>query len=341
MLLFAISINVAAVTRWLAPIVHPSRSHAYYGLINSVFMSSFSVFPAVSLQSLAPGLQHRRGIRLCLWTMTVVFVVVVEVLYRYIYMGDYFIEFLSKKVQFNEDIWLNNCDSVPLRTALGHLTMAGHVFLTVNCLWWLYHATSGVRRGRHVQSIKDKIVGPARRAPWRERWERWQEPLRLANGLASLVFMWLFLVFWIVYREDVRTRAGSADEDSEWTFGQVLSLATWAPVGVELVTVYICKLPLSPVSLLRFLVSACLLMMEIYSDESKDDDAEKPRVSGYEWECPSASSSEGQLYSKRMFEGKPETISLDDEATFRRPLDDPLSSPLPSTYARVRTHDFA
>lgn len=256
MLLFAISINVAAVTRWLAPIVHPNRSHAYYGLINSVFMSSFSVFPAVALQALAPGLQHRRGIRLCLWTMTVVFVVVVEVLYRYIYMGDYFIEFLSKKVQFNEDIWLNNCDSVDLRAQLSHLTMAGHIFLTVNCLWWLYHATSGVRRGRHVQSIKDKLVNSARRAPWRERWERWQEPLRLANGLTSLLFMWLFLVFWIVYREDVRLRAGSADEDSEWTFGQVLSLATWAPVGVELVTVYICKFGV------LFSVSACMLTLD-------------------------------------------------------------------------------
>lgn len=247
-LIFAISINVAAVTRWLAPIVHPNRSHAYYGLINSVFMSSFSVFPAVSLQSLAPGLRHRRGVRLCLWSLTIVFVVVVEVLYRYIYLGEYFFAFWSKEAQFNEDIWLENCDSVPLRITLGYLTMVGHIFLTINCLWWLYHATSGVRRGRHVQGLKDKLARPEARAPWRARWERWQEPLRLANGLVSLVFMWLFLVLWTVYREDVRRRSGSADQDSEWTFGQVLSLATWAPVGVELITVYICAFSSSPTS---------------------------------------------------------------------------------------------
>lgn len=36
-------------------------------------------------------------------------------------------------------------------------------------------------------------------------------------------------------------KAGQADEDGEWTFGQVLSLTTWVPIGIELISVYICK----------------------------------------------------------------------------------------------------
>lgn len=36
-------------------------------------------------------------------------------------------------------------------------------------------------------------------------------------------------------------KAGEADEDDDWTFGQVLSLTTWIPIGIELITVYICK----------------------------------------------------------------------------------------------------
>lgn len=327
------------MTRWLAPIVHPNSSHAYYGLLNSVFMSSFSVFPAISLQSLTPGFHHRRGIRLSLWSLTIVFVVVVEVMYRYIYMGDYFLQFWNQKVQFNEDIWLEHCDSLPLRVAMGYLTMVGHVFLTINCLWWLYHALSGVRRGRHVRRIKDKLANPKKRVLWRERWEQWQVYLRLANGFASLVFMWFFLVLFTAYREDVRKRAGPADQDSEWTFGQVLSLATWAPVGVELITVYLCGSLLPRLLNLYLVKTFVLIYMLFYPDESKEDDTQKRPASFYMVESPS--SSESHLHDKRLFAQTLETITLDDDdgTHFRRPDDRPWS-PLPSTYAKVRTHNL-
>lgn len=36
-------------------------------------------------------------------------------------------------------------------------------------------------------------------------------------------------------------KTGKADQDDEWTFGQVLSLTTWIPIGIELLFVYICK----------------------------------------------------------------------------------------------------
>lgn len=37
------------------------------------------------------------------------------------------------------------------------------------------------------------------------------------------------------------TKAGEADEDGEWSFGQVLSLTTWVPIGIELLSVYHCE----------------------------------------------------------------------------------------------------
>ncbi|KAG6360890.1 hypothetical protein INS49_011958 [Diaporthe citri] len=51
--------------------------------------------------------------------------------------------------------------------------------------------------------------------------------------------MWAFLGLFTAYRHDVLTKAGSANEDNEWTFGQVLSLTTWIPIGIELLAVYI------------------------------------------------------------------------------------------------------
>ncbi|KAI3393041.1 hypothetical protein diail_4817 [Diaporthe ilicicola] len=83
-LLFAISVNVASITRWAAPIAHPHEPHAFYCLLNANFMSSFSIFPALALQSLSPGLRCKR-IRLFLWFLVIIFALTVEVLYRYVY----------------------------------------------------------------------------------------------------------------------------------------------------------------------------------------------------------------------------------------------------------------
>lgn len=187
-------------------------------------------------------MQHKRGIRLFLWTLVVIFVATVEGLYRYIYLTEYFLTFWNNSVEFNEDIWLENCDSQDLRILLGYSTMAGHIFLTVDCLWYFYHLTSSFRHGnKGIRIIKKKAVNEERRLWFRHHWERFQPYLRLVNGFISLVFMWLFLALFTAYREDVRHRAGSSDQDGEWTFGQVLSLVTWAPVVVELATVYLCK----------------------------------------------------------------------------------------------------
>lgn len=235
------------MTRWAAPLVHPNESHAFYGLLNSVFMSSFVIFPALSLQSLTPGLPHRRGIRLFLWTLVVIFDAIVGGLYRYIYLTDYFLTLWRSDVEFNEDLWLTNCDSADLRLHLGYLAMAGHIFLLVDCIWYIYQLTAKFRRGsRSVRKVKEKMADEPRRTWWRSHWETTQPYLRLFNGFASLVFMWVFLALFTAYREDVRHRAGDSDQDGEWTFGQVLSLTTWAPVAVELMNVYLCEFTSRP-----------------------------------------------------------------------------------------------
>lgn len=79
MLLFAISMLVAAVTRYSALILHPEEIHSLFGLQNCVFLSAFAVFPAFVLQSLSRDLRRRR-VRLCLWDLVFVFALVVEIL---------------------------------------------------------------------------------------------------------------------------------------------------------------------------------------------------------------------------------------------------------------------
>lgn len=68
-----------------------------------------------------------------------------------------------------------------------------------------------------------------------------QPYLRLIDGAICGLFMWTFLFLFTAYREAVKSKAGESDQDTEWTFGQVLSLVTWAPVALELITVYLCE----------------------------------------------------------------------------------------------------
>lgn len=238
-LLFAISVNVASITRWAAPIVHPHEPHAFYGLLNANFMSSFSIFPALALQSLSPGLRRKR-IRLFLWFLVIIFALTVEVLYRYVY-GAYFQFLWNQDTMVSEDIWLAKCDSHKMRSVLASMTTAGHVFLALNCLRWLYHATATFRRGA-LEKLKDGRPDYSAAGPWRRRWEASQPYLRLLDGAVCGLFMWTFLFLFTAYREAVKQKAGESDQDTEWTFGQVLSLVTWAPVALELITVYLCKL---------------------------------------------------------------------------------------------------
>lgn len=229
---------MASITRWAAPIVHPHEPHAFYGLLNANFMSSFSIFPALALQSLSPGLRRKR-IRLFLWFLVIIFALAVEALYRYVY-GAYFQFLWNQDTMVSEDIWLAKCDSHKMRSILASMTTAGHVFLALNCLRWLYHATATFRRGS-LEKLKNGRVDYSGAGPWRRRWEASQPYLRLLDGAVCGLFMWTFLFLFTAYREAVKQKAGESDQDAEWTFGQVLSLVTWAPVALELITIYLCE----------------------------------------------------------------------------------------------------
>lgn len=236
MLLFAVSMLIAAVTRYSALILHPEEVHSLFGLQNCVFLSAFSVFPAFVLQSISRDLRRRR-VRLCLWDLVFVFALVVEILYRLEYRST--VEKLDKinsstGSELSQIAWFSNCQSEDLRQSLQTLLSVGHGIMLANCAWWLYNVAE-IYMGRWWKPAlqqKSKL--------W-DVWATCRLWLRISNGLICLAIMWAFLGLFTAYRHDVLTKAGSASEDNEWTFGQVLSLTTWIPIGIELLAVYICK----------------------------------------------------------------------------------------------------
>lgn len=238
LLFFAISMNVAAITRYASALQNPNESVSVYSLQDCVFLSAFSIFPAVVLQSLSVEVRRRR-IRLFLWFLVMFFAVVLEVLYQGTYINTIYTEDLALKYVatpqgFVQYVWLSNCQSIPLWDQLTNLLTVGHVIMLFNSPWWLYFLLASVGAKRWTPFFQKR----------QRFWKIWSAVrfwLRVGNGLLCLIVMWVFLSLFTAYRSDIASKAGAADQDDEWTFGQVLSLVTWVPVGIDLVAIYICK----------------------------------------------------------------------------------------------------
>ncbi|ETS84197.1 hypothetical protein PFICI_02222 [Pestalotiopsis fici W106-1] len=59
---------------------------------------------------------------------------------------------------------------------------------------------------------------------------------RFCLGLIYLVMTWLFLVEFVRARRQVKDIAGGTDEDSNWSFGQILALAQWVPIALHVIS---------------------------------------------------------------------------------------------------------
>ncbi|KAI0130477.1 hypothetical protein BJ170DRAFT_681924 [Xylariales sp. AK1849] len=68
----------------------------------------------------------------------------------------------------------------------------------------------------------------------RRTWNDYKGAMLLLINLGSLLFMWATLVLLFIIRTAGIADSGGGDTaETEWSFGQVLALATWVPVGIK------------------------------------------------------------------------------------------------------------
>lgn len=238
-LLFAISMLVAAVTRYVQIQLHPDETYSLYGLMDSVFLSAFSVFPCFILQSLSHELRRRR-VRLFMWLLVLIFAITVDVLYNKNFLDVFSSEerldaTLGTEQEFGQFVWLELCQSYPLMGGLETTLKVGHGLMLANCSWWIYYVVAGLGGSRWKPALQAKA---GKMWMWWESARLW---LRVGNCILCLAVMWTFLGLFTVYRADIATKAAGSDQDSEWSFGQVLTLVTWIPIFIDLAVFYICK----------------------------------------------------------------------------------------------------
>jgi hypothetical protein len=255
LLLFSISMHLATIFRLGSLIQHPLEPAQLYGLQGSVFMSAFSILPALLIQSTIENrFLGKDFFRMTLWLLLMLLAVTIPSMVapnsrRLQDMARLIREYSAPEAQAAIDpdawrffaanmqdmLWALACvDADGLGSALEDLYAVTLALLALNAIWCICYTVSHFhRRGRGSPC-------PARtRAecwlPWKPR--RWETYLRALNALAAVSLMWAMLALFHRYRNDIGSKAGESDQDDRWSFGQVLSLATWASVILDLVRV--------------------------------------------------------------------------------------------------------
>lgn len=216
MILFTISMLIAAITRYASVLMHPHESHSLFGLQDCVFLAAFSILSTLVLQSLSYDLRRQR-IRMALWGLLMALTITLEVFYRRLYV-DHFnsLEALVSSIQvLQEDAqitWYELCQSERLRETLQALLTAGHCVMGINAAAGLYVMAEALLGDRWIPKLQ------CRARLW-NMWETCKICLRLGNALLCLMLMWAFLGLFTAYRKGMTLLASSRPVN--------LSVAAW------------------------------------------------------------------------------------------------------------------
>jgi len=251
-LIFAASMAAAGLTRYRSYDDHPEESQSLYGLVGSVYMASFSLLPALMLTTASERLR-RNWLRLFLWMVLVGCSLALGIVFlqhrALVKWRTHAVDYPDVTVSWGlndqrvasqavETMWLKLCDPEKLRFRLLHTLITAYVLIPLNFLWMFHDLGASLMPTR----LRMKV------SPHGKNWVRWRtfrDVLRIANGVACAILMFVMLAFFHKYRNTVHSLAGNSDQDTDWTFGQVIALATWAPVLQEWVTILLRKLLLA------------------------------------------------------------------------------------------------
>ena len=237
-LIFAAAMLGAAVVRHASFI--RGTPYPSYGMMGSVFMSAFSIFPAMILQAVADG-PRKHWVRHLLWFTVIVSTIAADVLYRCATtMQGFLSEHDLITLEQNEDfsglgnfIWPDQCEDTKIKKDIALALKIGHIILAVNFIWWFCYLVLAMIPHRWKRSWSS-----------RPRWCRteldWRTSFSIVNGLFCIAIACFFIGLFHRYRISVYKFSGS-DKDKDWQFGQVLALATWVPVIVDFFAILFCE----------------------------------------------------------------------------------------------------
>jgi hypothetical protein len=214
--LFCIAMLLASVVQISRALLR-TETMTTVAYMASMLMSFNSVLPVVVLQLAASNRLRRAHGRTVLWALIAIMTSCVVGLgfgFAFGFRNYYYFE-VDTDAQSWEMTCLPSSYIIVLPLSMGpliSLSIAGYMFTLLAKKIW-----------RFVES------------PWRTRLSTilWWTGLVLA-----FCTMWLSLGWFIQFQRSAQRVAGEDNKDTQWSFGQVLALATWAPVVVEFVYIW-------------------------------------------------------------------------------------------------------
>lgn len=247
-LLFSISMLLAAIYRFASAARRPDgedNTFVYY-LINTVTISMFSVFPPLILQFTARRLR-RRGIRAFLWFLVIAFVITITILY-YRWRGPRAITRIFTDqarlktlidLHIGQSMWLFICDlnETHLVEALDRAIITAQVVLGLNLPCWIYLLFT-IRDARQDDKHHPSAKKGFFHSKALKKYRNWARGL---NIVLCCAIMWLLLGAFKSIADSLADAMWPNTKDRRWSIGQVLALATFAPLIIDIMTIALGK----------------------------------------------------------------------------------------------------
>ncbi|CAK7238348.1 hypothetical protein SEUCBS140593_010576 [Sporothrix eucalyptigena] len=240
-LIFAVAMLISGVYRHGSARLHPDKTHSLYQLTNATYIGIWSIFPPAVLQIIT-ATKRRRRIRAALWFITIHLAVALIALYFSLETSaTKLLDLLDRQSALSDLIWEMNCEPITLRDDLDTAVITACVLLVINYLPWLYHILLPVafrHKIRHNSFVgRIDVTKPTRFG--RSWWKNIIVLARTIDGICCSIMMWALLALFTAYRGTIIDRMGPDNSNTEWSFAQVFALATWVPVTIDLLTIYI------------------------------------------------------------------------------------------------------
>lgn len=253
-LLFSISLLLATIYRFATAAQQPDDGDNTftYSLINAITVSIFSAFAPLLLQYTARGLR-RRGMRAILWFVLIILSAVTSVMYyrwrgpgiasRFPHDdGDLFDLLNQTEYLQSQTVWLVYCDIISrhLIEVLDRAIIVAQVVLGVNLPCWIYlllhiadsnqEDSDGSKEGlnKYLPHTCLKV-------------RRYVKQARALNITIISATMWLLLGTFTAITVRLADAMGPWGKDRRWSIGQVLAMATFVPLLIDMIAIIICK----------------------------------------------------------------------------------------------------
>ncbi|KAF2643009.1 hypothetical protein P280DRAFT_515450 [Massarina eburnea CBS 473.64] len=224
-LVFCIALLLATIKTY-AKLLYDPAPYTKYSAVSSAFLSLFAIIPAFLLHVATSEELRRVQWRRAVWGLIMSLTAAMVAMYYTLPKSERFLEDSDvENAQYSQWNWEGMCADPKLLESYA------------TCLLVLCCVILGVLIV-HGLFVLNLLRMPFLKQASHPRVARVRGSSLYVIGAVCFAGMWTVLGLFMYFRYELGKLAGDNDGEHEWSFGQILALATWVPVVVELIGIY-------------------------------------------------------------------------------------------------------